>query len=260
MNLCTNAFQAIEGQGGTLSIDLQQTEVPENLADILDIKQGLYLKLGITDNGPGIPLGIQDKIFDPFFTTKRQGEGTGLGLAVVHGIVRGHNGATRMISTPQNTKFEVFLPLDPAPALTPAEKDLEISGGEESILFVEDDEDQLQLIPRVLTQLGYSVVACPSGKTAYQSFEDENNRFDLIITDYDMPEMTGLQLAEKVARTHPAVPVIVVTGRKAPVGMETQSLNIKKLIRKPYNKRSISIAIREVLDHDGIAMGSITSP
>ena len=260
MNLCTNAFQALEGQGGTLSIDLQQTMVRENLADILDIKQGLYLQLVITDNGPGIPLGIQDKIFDPFFTTKRQGEGTGLGLAVVHGIVRGHNGATRVFSTPQNTKFEVFLPLDAAPDLTPAEKDLEISGGEESILFVEDDEDQLQLIPRVLTQLGYNVVACPSGKTACQSFEDKNNRFDLIITDYDMPEMTGLQLAEKVARTHPAVPVIVVTGRKAPVGMETQSLNIKKLIRKPYNKRSISIAIREVLDHDGIAMESIISP
>ena len=248
MNLCTNSFQALEGTGGTISIHLQQTEVQKDLAEVLDIRSGLYLQLVITDNGPGIPLNIQDKIFDPFFTTKRQGEGTGLGLAVVHGIVRGHNGAIRVISQPQNTQFEVYLPLVTAPALASDEIDTEISGGSESILFVEDDEDQLQLIPRVLTQLGYHVVACPNGREAHQKFEDDKEDFDLIITDYDMPEMTGLQLAENVARTDPAVPVIVVTGRKAPEGMDTQSPNIKKLIRKPYNKKSISIAIREVLD------------
>jgi PAS domain S-box-containing protein len=247
MNLCTNAFQALEGTGGTLSIRLQQTDVPKDVAEALDIKPGLYLELAISDDGPGIPFGIQDKIFDPFFTTKQQGEGTGLGLAVVHGIVRGHNGAVRVISRPRKTQFKVFLPLITASPHSPAEKDHEIAGGDETILFVEDDEDQLQLIPRVLTQLGYRVVACPDGKAAYEALEKHDHRWDLLITDYDMPEMTGLQLAEKVARTHPCVPVIIVTGRKAPEGMGARSPNIKKLIRKPYHKKSISIAIREVL-------------
>jgi CheY-like chemotaxis protein len=113
---------------------------------------------------------------------------------------------------------------------------------------VEDDEDQLVLIPRVLGQLGYNVLACPNGIAACRYFNDENTSFDLIISDYDMPEMTGLQLAEKVAQTHPGTPVIIVTGRKPPEDMQATSDNIKKLIRKPYNKMSLSRAIREVLD------------
>ena len=126
------------------------------------------------------------------------------------------------------------------------------------VLVVDDEVHILHVVSLKLRNAGYEVITAPDGQEALEVAQVELP--DLIITDYDMPEMTGLQLAEKVARTHPAVPVIVVTGRKAPVGMETQSLNIKKLIRKPYNKRSISIAIREVLDHDGIAMESIISP
>lgn len=255
MNLCTNAFQSLENQGGTMSIGLKQTQVDKNLAEALDIKQGLYLQLTVTDNGPGISTEIQDKIFDPFFTTKRQGEGTGLGLAVVHGIVRGHNGAIRVSSIPgKNTKFETYLPLITATGFSPAPKDLEIYGGDETILFVEDDQDQLELIPRVLSQLGYSVVACQNGKEASQRLEDDNTSFDLVITDYDMPEMTGLQLAENVSRIHPTLPIIVVTGRKAPEGMAAHVQNIKKIVRKPYNKMSISVAIREVLDNDRILL------
>jgi PAS domain S-box-containing protein len=251
MNLCTNAFQSLEDQGGTISLDLKQTQVDKNLAEALDIKQGRYLQLTVTDNGPGISTKIQDKIFDPFFTTKRQGEGTGLGLAVVHGIVRGHNGAIRVNSIPgKSTKFETYLPLITTSRFAPAKKDLEIYGGDETILFVEDDQDQLDLIPRVLCQLGYRVVACKNGKEASQRLKEDNKTFDLVITDYDMPEMTGLQLAEKVSRIYPTLPVIVVTGRKAPEGMASHVHNIKKLVRKPYNKLSISVAIRKVLDNE----------
>jgi len=255
MNLCTNAFQALEGRGGMLSIHLEQMEVGKRQAEVLDIKAGLYLHLKIADDGPGIMTDIKDKIFDPFFTTKRQGEGTGLGLAVVHGIVKGHNGAIRVSSIPNKlTTFEIFLPLLPASSLSHVKKDVAVYGGEETILFVEDDEDQLVLIPRVLSQLGYRVLACSNGEEACQHIEDHTNAFDLIITDYDMPEMTGLQLAEKVAHTHPDVPVIIVTGRKPPEGMEASTFNIKKLIRKPYNKTSISKAIREVLDQEAVAV------
>lgn len=253
MNLCTNAFQSLKQKGGVLSIDLKQVEVDAKEAVVLDVSPGHYIRLVISDNGPGIDAEILDKIFDPFFTTKQQGEGTGLGLAVVHGIVKGHNGAIRVESIPnQTTKFAIYMPLLAATTATPPNEDLKSYEGKETILFVEDDEDQLVLIPRVLSQLGYRVLACPNGREACQTITDNHHSFDLIITDYDMPEMTGLQLAEEVARKQPDVPIIVVTGRKPPEDMETKSLNIKKLIRKPYNKDSISKAIREVLDHEEV--------
>ncbi|MEJ2153840.1 MAG: ABC transporter substrate binding protein [Desulfobacteraceae bacterium] len=251
MNLCTNAFQSLKQSGGELCIHLCQVEIDEKEAVVLDVPPGPYIQLVVTDNGHGIDPEIQDKIFDPFFTTKQQGEGTGLGLAVVRGIVKAHNGAIRVESTPhQETKFEIYLPL-PATIINALPKeDLKTYNGTETILFVEDDEDQLELIPRVLSQLGYKVLACPDGKAACRHIADKNHGFDLIITDYDMPEMTGLQLAGEAARHLPDIPVIVVTGRKPPEEMKTSCFNIKKLLRKPYNKDSISKAIREVLDHE----------
>jgi PAS domain S-box-containing protein len=255
MNLCTNSFQALEGRGGTLSIRLSQRKITDHLANVLDIQPARYLQLVIADDGPGITQDIQDKIFDPFFTTKRQGEGTGLGLAVVHGIVKGHNGAIRVESVPDEyAKFEILLPLMTASSLHANQEDPTVYRGDETILFVEDDEDQLVLIPRVLGQLGYNVLACPNGIEACRYFNDEDTSFDLIISDYDMPEMTGLQLAEKIGQTHPGIPVIIVTGRKPPEDMQANSDNIKKLIRKPYNKLSLSRAIREVLDYGEVVM------
>jgi PAS domain S-box-containing protein len=253
MNLCTNAFQALKPRGGVLSINLGQVEIDKKEAVALDVAPGRYIQLVISDNGPGIDPDIQDKIFDPFFTTKRQGEGTGLGLAVVHGIVKGHNGAIRVESTAhQATAFEIYMPLLTAASAALPHEDPMIFGGSETILFVEDDADQLELIPRVLSQLGYNVLACADGRKACRYVTDHRHDLDLIITDYDMPEMTGLQLAEEVARHQPETPVIVVTGRRPPEGMETKSLNIKKLIRKPYDKDIISKAIREVLDQEGL--------
>jgi PAS domain S-box-containing protein len=249
MNLCTNAFQSLEQLGGVLSIHLKPVEIDVKEAVGLDVPPGPYIQLVVSDNGPGIDPEIQDKIFDPFFTTKQQGEGTGLGLAVVLGIVRGHHGAIRFESIAhQETKFEIYMPMIAATADTLPVEDLAVYQGKETILFVEDDEDQLELIPRVLSQLGYKVLACADGKAACQTISDNRHEIDLIITDYDMPEMTGLQLAGEVARCHPGLPIIVVTGRKPPEDMQSQSLNIKKLLRKPYNKDSISKAIREVLD------------
>ena len=249
MNLCTNAFQALKDSGGRLSLQLIQTEVDRTLSQMLDIKPGAYLHLIVSDNGPGIVPEIKDKIFDPFFTTKAKGEGTGLGLAVVHGIVKGHNGAIRVSSIPgRQTDFEVFLPLLTAVSAAMPSEDMAILKGHENILFVEDDDDQLTLIPRVLSQLGYRVYAHHSGKEACDCIRENKIAIDLVITDYDMPEMNGLQLAKKIESYNPLIPVIVVTGRKAPEGMPNQATNIKRLIRKPYNKTTISRAIREVLE------------
>jgi PAS domain S-box-containing protein len=250
MNLCTNAFQSLEQMGGVLSIHLKQVDIDAKEAVGLDVPPGRYIQLVVSDNGPGIDPKIQDKIFDPFFTTKQQGEGTGLGLSVVRGIVRGHHGAIRVESTPhQETKFEIYMPMLTSAADTLPVEEPTIYQGKETILFVEDDKDQLELIPRVLSQLGYKVLACADGKAARQYISDNRHELDLIITDYDMPEMTGLQLAGEVARYQPELPFIVVTGRKPPEDMQSKSLNIKKLLRKPYNKDSISKAIREVLDN-----------
>ena len=249
MNLGTNAFQALKDSGGRLSVQLVQTEIDQGLGQILDVKPGCYLHLVISDNGPGIGGDILDKIFDPFFTTKAKGEGTGLGLAVVHGIVKGHNGAIRVSSIPgQQTDFEIFLPLLTTACSPLNLEDLTVYRGHENILFVEDDEDQFTLIPRVLNQLGYRVYAHHNGKEACQCIKEQKIRFDLVITDYDMPEMNGLQLAKKIEVYNPLLPVIVVTGRKAPDGMQSQASNIRRLIRKPYNKATISKAIREVLE------------
>jgi PAS domain S-box-containing protein len=248
LNLCTNAFQSLRDHGGTLSVQLKHAEIGRGLSDILDIDPGSYIKLTISDDGPGIATEIQDKIFNPFFTTKEKGEGTGLGLAVVHGIVKGHNGAIRLSSIPQKcTEFEIYLPMLTTSSLPVLSLDVEAPKGEETILFVEDDVDQLVLIPRVLTQLGYNVMAMQTGREAYERVASEDLPIDLIITDYDMPEMNGLQLAEQVEAHDPHIPVIIVTGRKTPDGMDSAASNIKKLIKKPYNKTTISKAIREVL-------------
>lgn len=249
MNLCTNAFQSLRDQGGTLAVTLKQTEIDRGISEVLDIKPGAYLKLSISDNGPGIADDVQDRIFDPFFTTKAKGEGTGLGLAVVHGIVKGHNGAIRLSSIPhKSTTFEIYLPLLKTTAMPASSQKAAACKGQESILFVEDDEDQLVLIPRVLSQLGYSVIALPTGWEAYAHVLADNQPIDLIITDYDMPEMNGLQLAQQIETVNPTIPIIIVTGRKKPEGMDTAAANIKKLISKPYNKTTISEAIREVLE------------
>lgn len=248
MNLCTNAFQSLRDQGGALSVALKQTEIDPVMSEILDIKPGCYLKLSISDDGPGIANDIQDRIFDPFFTTKDKGEGTGLGLAVVHGIVKGHSGAIRLSSIPnKSTTFTIYLPMLDAISIPALSQKAAACKGQESILFVEDDQDQLVLIPRVLSQLGYSVMALPTGREAYEHVVADNRPIDLIITDYDMPEMNGLQLAQRIETVNPQIPIIIVTGRKKPEGMDSAAANIKKLISKPYNKTTISEAIREVL-------------
>ena len=249
MNLCTNAFHSLKDQGGVLSLTLKQAEIDMDQAKLLGTEPGLYLNLSIADDGPGIRQEILDRIFDPFFTTKEKGEGTGLGLSVVRGIIKGHNGAVRVTSTPNvKTQFDILLPVLTSPADSSLPIDSTVYRGQENIVFVEDDEDQFTLIPRVLDQLGYHVYAHQNGKAACRFIKAQTDSIDLVISDYDMPEMNGLQLAEEVATVDPQIPVIIITGRKAPKNMQSQSPNIKMLIRKPYNKTSISKAIRDVLE------------
>ena len=248
MNLCTNSIQALGDKGGKLEIGLEKAEVDAVRAEMLNVTPGRYWKLAITDNGPGISADIMDKIFDPFFTTKKKGEGTGLGLAVVHGIVKGHKGGIEVNSRPyEKISFEIYLPCNRNVGVSDEESAEEPQRGRERILFVEDDDDQRETIPRVLAQLGYEVTAARDADEALHQFAESPLPFNLVITDFDMPETNGFELAARIEKLSPNTPVIIVSGRQRAASIETTG-NIKKIVSKPYNKAVISEAIRQILD------------
>ncbi|MHC1710753.1 MAG: PAS domain S-box protein [Solidesulfovibrio sp.] len=249
MNLCTNAFQAMREPGGVLTLSLTEEELDETLAVQVGTRAGRFARISIVDTGPGIAPEIMDKIFDPFFSTKQKGEGTGLGLAVVRGIVKGHRGGIMVASQPGiRTGFDVYLPLfttSNAPAALPMAQP---NRGRDRILFVEDDEDQLLTIPRVLAQLGHEVSAHSGAAAALAQLRADPRAFDVCITDFDMPDMDGLELARNIAAIAPQLPIIMVSGRLGDIEDRKIAGNIKKIVLKPYNQAIISAAIREVLD------------
>jgi signal transduction histidine kinase/ActR/RegA family two-component response regulator len=249
MNLCTNAFQAMRESGGVLTVSLTEDELDEAQAGPVGTRAGRYARLSVVDTGPGIAGEILDKIFDPFFSTKQKGEGTGLGLAVVRGIVKSHRGGIRVSSQPgERTGFDIYLPLlatGDAPAVQPRPAP---NRGRDRILFVEDDEDQLLTIPRVLAQLGHEVTAHGSPLEALSVLRAAPDAFDVLITDFDMPDVNGLELARRVAEIAPSLPVVLVSGRMGDIEDRKLAGNIKKVVLKPYNQAIISAAIREVLD------------
>ncbi|NDV26998.1 ATP-binding protein [Desulfovibrio sp. JC010] len=252
MNLCTNSFHSLKGRGGNIDVTLTTVEVEDEQAQFMRVAPGVYLRLEITDNGPGIPVEILDKIFDPFFTTKGKAEGTGLGLAVVHGLIKGHGGGISVSSTPDvRTCFEIFLPVQGQLRDVVRKSYGALPMGQENILFVEDDEDQLETTPRILESLGYEVTALASPEKAFSLIVDEPGRFDLMITDYDMPHTNGLELARMVQDVAPELPILVVSGRRNVLSYVSDSeydvKSVRRVLMKPYNKNVIADAIREVL-------------
>ncbi len=253
MNLSTNSYQALRDNGGVIKASLCEETITEDLSQMLNIPLDRYLKLSISDNGPGIPPEHLDKVFDPFFTTKDKGEGTGLGLAVVHGIVKGHKGAIHLSSTPWvESRIDIYLPLRTDGLASPTERQIQAYTGQERLLFVEDDEDQLATTPRILESLGYQVVACQDPKQALKLLARDKIGFDMLLTDYDMPHTNGLDLAKKAAKIAPLMPVILISGRKNAVEAAQNQKNIRSVVIKPYNKLQISEVIHKVLYPDGM--------
>lgn len=247
MNLCTNAFQAMQTTGGELAIRLQEIRIMESDAEELSIAPGDFFQLTVSDTGPGITPDTLDKIFDPFFTTKGKTEGTGLGLAMVLGIVRNHNGTVRVSSTPgQGAMFTILLPIISADRPTLSNQTQPIRKGCGIILFVEDDEEQLATTPRTLEQLGYTVISAATGNEALQILEN-HPEIDLILTDYDMPGLTGIDLAEHIGRTRPDLPVVLVSGRSYVLEMDNTAVNIRLVLPKPFNKSDLSQALSKIL-------------
>jgi PAS domain S-box-containing protein len=252
MNLCTNAAHAMEQTGGILEVSLSSVEfdsgtpAPAGLA----LHSGPYLKLSVKDTGHGIDPEIIERIFDPFFTTKQPGEGTGLGLAVVHGIVENHGGAVAVHSEPgQGTTFDVYLPRVEVCPVEQREGYTPVARGNEHILFVDDERFLADAAQDILETLGYHVETKTSSIEALKAFRADPDRFDLVITDYTMPHMTGVDLSIEMMRIRPEIPVILCTGfSQKTMEQRLRASGIRELIVKPFPLKDLARTVRRVLD------------
>ena len=252
MNLCTNAAHAMRGKKGVLSVVLAPVEIkPGDVLAGHGLIPGMHLRLSVTDTGHGIEPAIIEKIYDPFFTTKKPGEGTGMGLSVVHGLVMScHGTITVQSEVGKGTEFNVYLPL-----LIGMEGEKEESvvtrppGGHERILFVDDDEALVNLGKEMLTGLGYQVTGWTSSLEALEHFRMLPDGFDLVITDMTMPNLTGIELAREMMLARPNLPVILCTGFSEAISPETaKALGLTDFVMKPVVIRQIAAAIRRALD------------
>jgi CheY-like chemotaxis protein len=241
----------MENIDGTLTVILEPVVMgAEEAARYPRLTPGPYCKLTVCDTGQGIPTHVLEKIFDPFFTTKGEGRGTGMGLAVVHGIVERIGGAIKVDSTPgEGTCFIIFLPViadRPADVLPVS---LKMPGGTERILFVDDEPFQTDLGRQMLGRLGYHVSAFTSSLEALARFQAGPDAYDLVITDMTMPEMTGDVLASRVMALRPDLPVILCTGYSERITEEAAAaLGIRGFVMKPVVIRELALLLREILD------------
>ncbi len=251
MNLCTNAAHAMREKGGLLEIDTSRVSfTSDDSLPLADMQPGDYVILTVHDTGCGIEPEILKRIFDPFFTTKQQGEGTGLGLSVAHGIIKSHNGFITVRSEPgQGSTFQVYLPSIRSQVSETGAMAVPIRGGEERVLFVDDEDLLVDLYKERLIKLGYDVIATTSSLEALKLFKKEPDKFDLIITDFTMPHLTGIDLAAELLKVRRDIPIILFTGHNDTVSPETaRASGVSELLMKPQSKDEIAQAMRRVLD------------
>jgi signal transduction histidine kinase/ActR/RegA family two-component response regulator len=253
MNLVTNAFHAVEPAGGTISIRLKEIFYSQPDASAHDLASGAYAMLSVSDTGTGIDPSIMDKIFDPYFTTKTKGRGTGLGLATVYGIVKALGGDIRVDSeVGEGSCFHVYLPVQEISE--PPEVETQprpLPTGTEHILLVDDEASVVHLEKQMLERLGYRTTSFTDSLEALAAFEMDPSRFDLVITDMHMPELTGLQLAEEMIFVRPDLPVILCTGFSERINREKiGAVGIRDLLMKPVGMVDLAHKVREVIDPD----------
>ena len=251
MNLCTNATHAMREQGGVLTVSLSDEDLDsESNPDYPGLKPGAYINLTVSDTGHGITSDNLKKIFDPFFSTKEKGEGTGMGLSVVHGIVQSHGGAVYVHSEPgKGSTFKVFLPV--IERLLEPEDMIErpLLTGTEHILFIDDEPAIVDMGKKTLESLGYDVVTRTSSIEALELFRAQKSRYDLVITDMTMPHMTGIDLAKELMSIRPGIPIILCTGFSEKIDENrAKKIGLRAFVLKPILRREIANTIREVLD------------
>jgi CheY-like chemotaxis protein/anti-sigma regulatory factor (Ser/Thr protein kinase) len=251
MNLCTNAAQAMQATGGDLKVTLTEVHVGlEDAGELGDISPGDFVKMSVSDTGSGIEPDITDKIFEPYFTTKEQGQGTGLGLAVIHGIVKSCEGHIAVYSEAgKGSVFDVYLPIVDAHVTLQKGIQSEMPGGTERILLVDDEKAAVIAMQPMLERLGYRIMAKTDSLDALNLFREAPEAFDLIITDQTMPHITGKDLALKLMAIRPDIPIILCTGFSEQIDEDgAKEIGIRAFVPKPIVIRQLAHAIREVLE------------
>jgi len=251
LNLCSNAAHAMREKGEVLEIRLENRVLgPEEATEFETLGPGDYLVLTVADTGHGIEPEILERIFDPYFTTKRFGEGSGMGLAVVHGIVRENEGEIQVESeSGQGATFRLFFPLLAVPAQEEPEAHRPLPTGTEHVLLVDDEIKIVELCTRMLEHLGYRVTAKQDPREALAAFREDAEGFDLVITDMTMPNQTGADLAREILRIRPGTPILLCTGYSERVTeQEARDQGIRAFVMKPVVLRELAETVRTVLD------------
>ncbi|MEW6520760.1 MAG: ATP-binding protein [Thermodesulfobacteriota bacterium] len=251
MNLCTNAFHAMGGKGGVLEIILTEDHIDRKQAELdRDLHPGPYQRLSIRDTGSGIRPEIVDRIFEPFFTTKEKGQGTGMGLSMVHGIIKEYNGAIKVRSdVGQGTVFHLYFPLiRDTVSRTDSSRPPLLVRGKGRILLVDDEKDLAEMGRKLLEMLGYDIVSCTGSMEALEIFKKEPDSFDLVVTDQTMPAMSGAELAREIMRIRPQLPVFLCTGYSSFITeQDAKQLGIREFFLKPVSTEELSRAIQRHL-------------
>ena len=254
MNLCTNAAHSMESMGGNLHLSLRSGQVNPHQVGAQTLESGPYLILEVRDTGSGIKPELMERLFDPFFTTKEPGKGTGLGLSVVQGIVESWGGEVLVKSTlGKGSLFQVFIPArsENGEQPVPLGSGGEISKGTGCILFVDDEEELVRSCSEFLNNLGYKVHAETDSRAALELFRSAPERFDLVITDYNMPGLSGDDFAQKILGEKPNVPIILCSGYSQSFDENTAaSLGIMEYLKKPISLKMLALAVRKYLRPD----------
>ncbi len=252
MNLCTNAKQAMAGEQGRLIVRLSVLAANSAIGSSL-LKEGRWLDLEVSDTGVGMEPQVRERIFDPFFTTKKKGQGTGLGLSVVHGIIKSHGGETTVDSAPgRGTTFHVYLPVVDSEENHEEEavQQIILPRGDEHILLVDDEPLLVEIMERSLSLLGYRVVGFTDSRQALKWFYRHGDRVDLIVTDMTMPHLTGADLAREILTANPQLPIILCTGYSEVMDADrARALGIRKFLVKPVENSTLAQSVRDVLDN-----------
>ena len=251
MNLVTNASHAMRETGGSLTVGLTDVVFGEGCpVPDAEMSSGTYVKLTVRDTGTGMTESTRMRIFEPFFTTKPAGQGTGMGLAVVYGIVKGHGGTVTVRSEEGvGSEFAVFLPYAEVRAAGETKEGGAVPRGKERILLVDDEPLVVEMTSALLEDLGYEMYTAKDGREALDMFVGDPGRFDLVITDQTMPEITGIALAERMLEIRGDLPIILSTGYSETVSPETaKAAGVSEFVMKPFTKREVAGAIRRVLD------------
>ena len=256
MNLCINAYHAMAASGGVLHVELEETKIARKDPAVEEsLEPGPYAKLIVRDTGKGMSQAVAERVFEPYFTTKHQGEGTGLGLSVVHGIVKSCAGAISLSSEPgAGTTVTVLLPvIEPqGPEANENETSaLPLPSGTERIMIVDDEETIIEMERKMLEGLGYRVAGFLDSEEAREAFLADPGAIDLVLTALAMPRLTGIELAEEMLAARGDIPIILCTGYGEMVDEKRLlRVGIRELYPKPVRRRGLAERIRRVLDTD----------